>query len=317
MDTGNLELKINPAYRDLLPSLSDKELNELKSSIKREGCRDPIIVNKNNEIIDGHNRHAICQELGILFEVRIIEFDSEVELREWMIQTQLGRRNLTAFGKGEVVLRSKETISEIARANQRAAGGALPQKSAKAVDVRKELALRAGVSTDTVSKIEAIVKHANDDVKEKLRRGDADISINSAYKQIRDEVEKSKSSKRTTTKPTSMKTPLPSSVSLAPDDFFNRFEEAIRSLRASDGQKTKLYQSMVSILYDSFQDKNSRLDFLKWNEAEIRQLKPDHTIQEQAASVSESTPKLAVPALCTVSHPPATDIEFHTPQPCR
>ena len=48
-------------------------------------------------------------------------------------------------------IRLGSEIAARAKANQKAAGGAVPQKSAEAVDTRKELAKLAGVSHDTIS----------------------------------------------------------------------------------------------------------------------------------------------------------------------
>ena len=80
------------------------------------------------------------------------------------------------------MLMLKPVIAERAKENQKAAGGAVPQKSAKAVDTREELAKLAGVSHDTIHKIEKIQKEAPEKTKEALRKGD--VSINQAYKNL-------------------------------------------------------------------------------------------------------------------------------------
>jgi N6-adenosine-specific RNA methylase IME4 len=60
-----------------------------------------------------------------------------------------------------------------------------PQNSATIsnVETRKELSKLAGVSHDTISRIETIAKKAPDDVKTKLRAGE--MSINEAYKKVK------------------------------------------------------------------------------------------------------------------------------------
>jgi ParB-like chromosome segregation protein Spo0J len=45
-------------------------------------------------LVDGHNRYNICSELGINFNVQLVPFDSIKEAKEYMIDLQLGRRNL-------------------------------------------------------------------------------------------------------------------------------------------------------------------------------------------------------------------------------
>jgi len=51
-------------------------------------------ANGQNEIIDGHNRHRIAQELGILYDVQEVAFatGSLTAVKYWMHRTQSGRR---------------------------------------------------------------------------------------------------------------------------------------------------------------------------------------------------------------------------------
>ena len=60
----------------------------------------------------------------------------------------------------------------------------MPQKSAGAHDTRDELAAYAGVSHDTISKVERIEREAPDELREQLRNGET--SINAAYQQLRE-----------------------------------------------------------------------------------------------------------------------------------
>ena len=54
---------------DLIPAtynprqISTKDYNSLKQSIKKFGMVDPIIANKDNTVIGGHQRLKICKEL--------------------------------------------------------------------------------------------------------------------------------------------------------------------------------------------------------------------------------------------------------------
>ena len=63
-----------------------------------------------------------------------------------IIRNQFGRRNLDAYQRTKLALRLEDTIAARAKANQQHAGGALPQKSAEAVETREEIAKLAGVS---------------------------------------------------------------------------------------------------------------------------------------------------------------------------
>jgi len=56
------DLKFYPGNPRFM-SFSEKE--KLKRSIQEFGCVDPLIINKNNEVIGGNQRLEILQELGI------------------------------------------------------------------------------------------------------------------------------------------------------------------------------------------------------------------------------------------------------------
>jgi N6-adenosine-specific RNA methylase IME4/ParB-like chromosome segregation protein Spo0J len=90
-----MNLKINPAFQNLLPELSPDELATLRESIIRDGCREAIITWR-GFIVDGHNRYAICTDLGAAFRTVEKEFTDDEAAMDWIDQNQLARRNLTA-----------------------------------------------------------------------------------------------------------------------------------------------------------------------------------------------------------------------------
>ena len=89
-------LKIDPEFRDAIPSPTDDEFNGLKTSLLKEGCRDPIVL-WNNLIIDGHNRYKICTGNNLTFKT--VDYSQRLKTREdvidWIYSNQLSRRNLT------------------------------------------------------------------------------------------------------------------------------------------------------------------------------------------------------------------------------
>ena len=89
-----MDLKINEEFKSLIPSLTDEEYEGLEKSIIQDGCRDRIVT-WNGYIIDGHNRYEICNKHNITFEVLEKDnFASEADVKLWMIENQLGKRNL-------------------------------------------------------------------------------------------------------------------------------------------------------------------------------------------------------------------------------
>jgi hypothetical protein len=91
-------IKIIEELKALIPALTGEEFSQLEENILSEGCREALILWKNNEdyvLIDGHNRYQICQKHKVDFKIVIKEFVGIEEVKGWMINNQLGRRNLT------------------------------------------------------------------------------------------------------------------------------------------------------------------------------------------------------------------------------
>ena len=184
-------IHVDEEFKALIPPLSREEYKQLEENCVKEGIRDPLVVWKlpgNEILIDGHNRWEIsAKHAGIRFNVVYKEFENREAVKEWIIKNQLGRRNIPPYVRAELALKLKPVIAEKAKEKQSEAGGAVRQKSDKAViDTKKELAKVAGVSHDTIHKVEVIKEKAHElDPRtiEDLRRGD--VSINKVYSDIK------------------------------------------------------------------------------------------------------------------------------------
>lgn len=94
------KVKIDTDLRKLIPALQTEEIELLRKNILEEGVREALIVWHRIEddtywLVDGHHRWHIAQEhrLDLQFDVR--EFKDRETVEAWMINNQLGRRNLT------------------------------------------------------------------------------------------------------------------------------------------------------------------------------------------------------------------------------
>jgi len=88
------QLKIDPEFHALIPPLIDEEREQLEKNIKKEGCRDSLVL-WGNIILDGHNRYEICRRLKIKFRTTRIKLSCREDAAEWIDKNQIGRRNLT------------------------------------------------------------------------------------------------------------------------------------------------------------------------------------------------------------------------------
>lgn len=108
------EPKISEELAFFLKPLTKEERANLRQSIIEEGIREPIIVDETTGfIVDGHNRWDISREIGVKCPMKVMAFKSIDEIKDWMAQNQLGRRNVTeevkAFLRGKEYLSSRRT----------------------------------------------------------------------------------------------------------------------------------------------------------------------------------------------------------------
>ena len=188
-----MNLSINPEFKNLIPALDKNEYDQLEESILSEGCRESIVA-WNNTIVDGHNRYEICTNHQIDFNVIHKEFESESHAKLWMIDNQLGRRNLTDFMRIELNLSKKPFLSEMAKANKISAGKLYGENHPKEVstilskpldvkvapclpiDTRAAIAKASGKSEGTVSKVEQVIKTGDEQLIAAARSGSINIT---------------------------------------------------------------------------------------------------------------------------------------------
>ena len=178
-----MTIKIDSEFQALIPPLSADERTQLEANLLADGCRDPLVI-WGEVLIDGHNRYEICTRLGIGYDTLEIEFDSREDVIIWMVDNQRGRRNLNDFQRTELQLKKKSAIAAKAKVNQQLSEGRGVkglQNSAnliETVNTRAEIAEAAGVSHDTVSKVERIQETAAPELVAALRENK--VSINAA-----------------------------------------------------------------------------------------------------------------------------------------
>lgn len=184
------KLLIDKELRDLLPPLTKEEFSQLEENILKDGCQSPIIT-WNDYIVDGHNRYNICNKHKIEFEELKLAYETKDDIIQWMIDTQLGRRNLTPIQRIAIAEKYRPIIEKKAKENQSVFKGNQytngtcqnsDKKQIKKVDTKKELSKIANVSYDTYYKGKRILDSDNEEIKDKLKN--KEISINKAYNQL-------------------------------------------------------------------------------------------------------------------------------------
>src|SRR6516162_8020043 len=83
--------KVHPVAA-LFPMLSDQELKELAEDIKEKGLQQAIMLDKNEQIVDGRNRMAACEIAKITPKFETL---NGIEPEAYIISQNLARRHMT------------------------------------------------------------------------------------------------------------------------------------------------------------------------------------------------------------------------------
>ena len=195
------ELKIDPELRDFIPPLSGEEKKQLEDSLLKYGYKGAPIYIWNGFIVDGHNRYELCKKHNIEFPVEELVLGEDttiIDVMEWMINTQLGRRNLPPQQRIAVVKKFEKKIQEQAgnkkeESNQQFYGNRYTgkvdsspngeQSKKDKFHTDKELAKLAGVGTGTIARYNRVMNSDDEELKKKVLTDK--VKINAAYEEVR------------------------------------------------------------------------------------------------------------------------------------
>ena len=179
------QLLIDKDFKDFIPPLAKEEYEQLEKNIVAYGCREPLSVWR-GFIIDGHNRYKIAQKHNLPYNHKRMEFPDRESVKRWIILNQFGRRNLSAYDRSILALKLKPIIAEQAKEKETERKTTY-QKSEKSslptCNTTKELAKVAGVSHDTIHKVEVIQNSGDKKLIDDIRKGET--SINRAYQTVK------------------------------------------------------------------------------------------------------------------------------------
>lgn len=203
-------LKIDQEFKSLIPALSKEEFEQLEKNCISEGIRERIVLwdmgyelctdgvhlheishdepfdtcmwcdakletlEMNWIIIDGHNRYEIAQKHDLKYDITFKHFDSREEVIDWMINNQLGRRNLTketqSYLRGLQYKREKKKIT-----NPYGVKGKDEPQNDEHLSTSQKLAEQHKVSKATIERdekfaeaVDTIVENTAPEVKQKI-----------------------------------------------------------------------------------------------------------------------------------------------------
>lgn len=93
-----MQNQLKRPFEHLLPPLSQEEFDSLRSDIQFLGMFDPIIIDEDNNILDGHHRHKINPN----GETKVVAGLTLAEKKAFVQSSNFKRRNLSPDQKSEV-----------------------------------------------------------------------------------------------------------------------------------------------------------------------------------------------------------------------
>ena len=156
--------------RDLIPALGTDEYAQLEAHILKNGCRDALSIWETTQrkitenfencneptyiLIDGHNRFDICKKNNVSFNIQLLAFTDLQEVKDYMIDLQLGRRNLrpeqVSYFRGLRFLNEKSQKGKYDRENHKVQSE--PYDPKEGVDTAEKLAEEYNVGRSTIKR---------------------------------------------------------------------------------------------------------------------------------------------------------------------
>jgi hypothetical protein len=184
------DVVVEPELESLLRPLNEDESNKLTASILRGWTDESIKVwLGHNLLIDGHNRFKVWQtalksDPDNAPNIVELPFESIEDVKVWMVDNQLQRRNLNPAEVIQLMLLQSGELQKIARRNLTRGGpGSEPCTNLYKVDVIADVAKKSGVGRTTVARAKKVFDKGTPELKQQMLAGET--SIHAAYHEVK------------------------------------------------------------------------------------------------------------------------------------
>lgn len=106
-----MEIKFH-RYAEIFPLMNSEEMADLVNTIQDHGQEDEIIMFE-GRILDGRNRYIACHQLHIVPKIKPIDFASNEDALQYVLDHNLSRRHLSRAQKATVALEATEIQAEL------------------------------------------------------------------------------------------------------------------------------------------------------------------------------------------------------------
>jgi protein gp37 len=134
----------------IMPNLTEEDYNELKADIRKVGVKVPVEYDEDGNILDGHNRARVCQELGISdFPKKTIKGLTEHEKRDHIFRMNVQRRHLSPMQRQQL---ARQRVAESPERSDRSIAKELKVDRSVVKKQREKLEKSGQVVETTISK---------------------------------------------------------------------------------------------------------------------------------------------------------------------
>lgn len=169
--------------------MNDEDEKAFDESVKRDGIREPLKINNDNVLLDGHSRYlkAVKYKITTLSIIRV-NFEDKLYEKKYVIECNLQRRHLNNFQKVELgipllkieqEIANKRKLSTLKHSKTSLASKDANEETGKSA---KAVAKKIGVSTTTFERGKAVNERGTAEQKDKLRKGV--VTISKVYQQM-------------------------------------------------------------------------------------------------------------------------------------
>lgn len=194
------QISVEPEFEDYIRKQTADEFGQFVANLENDGrVREPLVVCNFSDspekfiIIDGHHRFKASKQLAEKHEafrelaVIVKKFQDRDSAKIWMLENQLGRRNLTDAERIDIALKLTDFLAEKGIETKKL-NLAFRKNESKETDKREKIdrsqtvADIANVSRANVTKFNKVKQKADNELKEKVLSGE--VSIHKAYTQV-------------------------------------------------------------------------------------------------------------------------------------
>lgn len=268
--------------------LDPKSVKVIAESIQKNGQLQPILVDKNGNLIDGNHRYHACKQLGISVIAKVIDEVNEDKLALMEIDTNLCRKELT---QSELEIHLAERKKIYIRLYPETAKGTFAKTDKKSFT--EDTAETLGVSKKTVERVVKRGEEATNAMRE--ARDNKEITTSELDEVIKETQGLSDEDKNQALKDRLKAKAEAKAVPKVKEDKSEQVEEAVKV----QGEGIEEVLKLNKILEDSFVKVNGVCEGLKKKIEDLETLlakekETNKKLRDRIAKAKESNPDIKI-----------------------